>query len=139
MAEINGARLLKDLRILRTFGASGTGVVRQTFSDEDMAARRWLRDQMTDAGLEAMIDGAGNVFGRSKNPGPSLIVGSHSDTQPRGGWLDGAMGVMYAIEVARSLGEDSATSSLAIDTGAFDESAKGPRQPSGAERGVTCW
>lgn len=121
MAEIDGDRLLNDLRTLRTFGASGTGVVRQTFSDEDMAARRWLRDQMADAGLEATVDGAGNVFGRSRNAGPALIVGSHSDTQPRGGWLDGAMGVMYAIEVARSLGEDPATSGLAIDTVAWSD------------------
>ena len=53
MAEIDGARLLADLRSLRTFGASGTGVVRPTFSDDDMAARRWLRDQMDSAGLVA--------------------------------------------------------------------------------------
>ncbi len=121
MVEIDGARLLNDLRTLRTFGASGTGVVRQTFSDEDMAARRWLRDQMAEAGLEAVIDGVGNVFGRSPNPGPALIIGSHSDTQPRGGWLDGAMGVMYAIEVARALGEDATTSGLAIDTVAWSD------------------
>jgi N-carbamoyl-L-amino-acid hydrolase len=121
MAEIDGDRLLNDLRTLRTFGASGTGVVRQTFSDEDMAARRWLRDQMADAGLDATIDGAGNVFGRSRNPGPALIIGSHSDTQPRGGWLDGAMGVMYAIEIARAMSEDPTTGGLAIDTVAWSD------------------
>lgn len=121
MAEIDGDRLLNDLQTLRSFGASGTGVVRQTFSDADMAARRWLRDLMTDAGLDATIDGVGNVFGRSPNPGPALILGSHSDTQPRGGWLDGAMGVMYAIEVARALGDGPATKNLAIDTVAWSD------------------
>ena len=121
MADINGARLLNDLRTLRTFGASGSGVVRTTFSDEDMAARRWLRDQMDAAGLVATIDGVGNVMGRSPNPEPALIIGSHSDTQPRGGWLDGAMGVMYAIEIARALGADAATSDLAIDTVAWSD------------------
>ncbi len=58
---------------------------------------------MQDAGLDAHIDGVGSVHGRSRNPGPALIIGSHSDTQPEGGWLDGAMGVMYGIEVARAL------------------------------------
>ena len=119
MTTIDGDRLLDGLRTLRTFGAQGTGVVRPTFSDQDMAARRWLRDRMTDAGLDATIDGVGNVFGRSRNPGLALVLGSHSDTQPEGGWLDGAMGVMYAIEVAHALGADPATSELAIDVAAW--------------------
>ena len=85
MVEIDGARLLESLHTLRTFGATGTGVVRPTFSDIDMAARRWLADQMADAGLHASIDGIGNVVGRSPNPGPAVLLGSHSDTQPEGG------------------------------------------------------
>jgi N-carbamoyl-L-amino-acid hydrolase len=121
MAEIDGERLLAGLRTLRSFGASGDGVVRQTFTDHDMAARRWLRDEMIAAGLLATIDGVGNVVGRSPNPGPALIIGSHSDTQPRGGWLDGAMGVMYAIEIVRALGEDPATADLAIDAVAWSD------------------
>ena len=94
MVEIDGDRLLGSLHTLRTFGATGTGVVRPTFSEVDMAARRWLVEQMTAAGLEARIDGAGTVFGRSPNPGPAVVLGSHSDTQPEGGWLDGAMGCL---------------------------------------------
>lgn len=119
MAEIDGERLLASLHQLRTFGASGHGVVRQSFSNVDMAARRWLRDEMQAAGLEATIDGVGNVVGRSPNPGPALIIGSHSDTQPKGGWLDGALGVMYAIEVARALRDDPATADLAVDVVAW--------------------
>ncbi len=121
VAEIDGERLVASLHQLRSFGASGTGVVRQTFSDEDMAARRWLCDQMTAAGLDAAIDGVGNVIGRSRNPGPALLLGSHCDTQPNGGWLDGAMGVMYAIEIARSLRDDPATAHLAVDTVAWSD------------------
>lgn len=112
---------MASLQSLRSFGASGTGVVRQTFSDDDMAARHWLVDQMQAAGLDASIDGAGNVVGMSRNPGPAVIVGSHSDTQPRGGWLDGAMGVMYAIEIARAFGEDAATVDLAVDVVAWSD------------------
>lgn len=119
MVEINGERLLDSLRTLRGYGATGSGVVRPTFSDADMAARRWLRDQMATAGLDATIDGVGNVFGRSRHDGPALVIGSHSDTQPEGGWLDGALGVMCAIEVARAFAEDDATNRLAIDAVAW--------------------
>ena len=119
MVEIDGERLLGSLHHLRTFGARGNGVVRPTFSDVDMAARRWLADQMTEAGLDAHIDGAGNVIGRSPNPGPAVVLGSHSDTQPEGGWLDGAMGVMYAIEVAQTLLADPETAHLAVDVAAW--------------------
>ena len=80
-----------------------------------MASREWLVQRMTEAGLDAAIDGVGSVFGRSRNAGKALVIGSHSDTQPRGGWLDGAMGVIYAIEIARALAEDPATRHLAVD------------------------
>ena len=79
MVEIDGARLLESLRTLRTFGATGTGVVRPTYSDVDMEARRWLVDQMASAGLDARIDGIGNVIGRSPNPGPAVVLGCGSD------------------------------------------------------------
>ncbi|NNE11190.1 MAG: hydantoinase/carbamoylase family amidase [Ilumatobacter sp.] len=119
MVTIDGERLLDDLRTLRTFGGQGTGVVRPTFSPQDMEARAWLRDRMSDAGLDATIDGIGNVFGRSPNPGPALVIGSHSDTQSEGGWLDGAMGVIDALEVARALLADPSTAHLAVDVAAW--------------------
>lgn len=116
---IDPDRLLADLRTLRSFGADGTGVVRPSLSPIDLEARRWLVDRFTEAGLEASIDGVGNVFGRSPNPGPALLTGSHSDTQPTGGWLDGAYGVIAGLEAARALLADPATSHLAVDVVAW--------------------
>jgi N-carbamoyl-L-amino-acid hydrolase len=113
--RINGQRLMGDLRSLRAFGACGTGVVRPAFSAVDMDARRWLAGRMAEAGLDTEIDGVGNVIGRAPNPGKALVMGSHSDTQPRGGWLDGAMGVIYALEVARALAEDAETNRLPVE------------------------
>src|SRR5262245_65867821 len=107
MPTINSDRLLETLNTLRTFGATESGVVRPSFSAPDMAARHWLREQMTAAGLDASIDGVGNVIGRSRQRGKALLVGSHSDTQPRGGWLDGALGVAYGIEIV-SVGAECA-------------------------------
>ena len=118
---VNADRLLSDLDTLRTFGAQGTGVVRPAFTETDMEARRWLARKFAEAGLEATIDGVGNVFGRSRRPGRALLVGSHSDTQPTGGWLDGALGVIYALEVVRALADDAATARLAVDAISFQD------------------
>lgn len=119
MPAIHPQRLLDTLKTLRRFGAVDTGVVRPSLSPADMEARRWLLQGMLEAGLDARIDGVGNVIGRSRNPGKALLVGSHSDTQPRGGWLDGALGVGYALEVVRAFAEDPATRHLAVDAVAW--------------------
>ncbi|MDA0276055.1 MAG: hydantoinase/carbamoylase family amidase [Proteobacteria bacterium] len=121
MARINAERLLSDLRHLRSIGAQGRGVVRPAFSPKDMEARRWLKQRYEEARLEASIDGVGNVYGRSRQPGKALLSGSHSDTQPTGGWLDGALGVVYALEVVRALSEDAATKSLPVDAVSFQD------------------
>src|SRR6185503_3104766 len=121
MPSINPQRLLADLRTLRGIGAQGIGVVRPAFSAKDMEARRWLKSRYEEAGLDATIDGVGNVLGRSRNAGKALLLGSHSDTQPTGGWLDGALGVVYALEVVRALAADKATDSLAVDAVSFQD------------------
>jgi len=99
---LNLERFLADLHDLRRFGASGVGkgVVRPAFSQADMDARDWLALRMADAGLQPRFDAMGNLFGLAE--GPSLLLGSHSDSQPQGGWLDGALGVVAALEVARA-------------------------------------
>lgn len=97
----NPDRFLKSLHDLRSIGAVGTGVVRPAYSDKDIEARKWLAAQMEQAGLRPYFDPVGNLFGLAGD-GPSLLMGSHSDTQPEGGWLDGAYGVMTALEIARA-------------------------------------
>ena len=116
---INGERLIADLKRLREFGACGTGVVRTSLSPIDVESRHWLCGRLEEAGLDACIDGAGNVIGRSRNPGKAVLIGSHTDTQPTGGWLDGAMGVIYGLEVARALSEAPATKDCAVDVASW--------------------
>jgi N-carbamoyl-L-amino-acid hydrolase len=101
--NINPERVLGDLHELRTFGAYKTGVHRPTFSPQDVAARHWFADRLRDAALEATIDGIGSVFGRSRAPGRKVLAGSHLESQNHAGWLDGALGVIYALEAARVL------------------------------------
>jgi len=97
---VSAERFLSDLQHLRSFGAQGTGVVRPAYSAPDLAARDWLAARMTEAGLRSRFDAMGNLFGLAEEP--SLLLGSHSDSQPTGGWLDGALGVVAALEVARA-------------------------------------
>ena len=117
--RINPDRLLGDLHRLRAFGAFGNGVIRQSLTPIDLESRRWLCDRLREAGLDARIDGVGTVFARSPKPGPALLIGSHTDTQPEGGWLDGAMGVTYGLEVARALSECPETRDLAVDVASW--------------------
>ena len=100
---INPSRFLSDLHHLRSFGAQGNGVVRQAYSAADIASRDWLAAQFSAAGLTPRFDSMGNLFGLAE--GPSLLLGSHSDSQPTGGWLDGALGVIAGLEVARAAKE----------------------------------
>jgi len=97
--SVDADRFLKDLHQLRTFGATGTGVVRRAFSDMDIAARQWLAAEMQAAGLTPQFDPVGNLFGLHPAE-KSLLIGSHSDTQPEGGWLDGALGVLMGLAIA---------------------------------------
>lgn len=112
--EINPQRLLAELRELATFGAYRTGVHRPTFSAQDMAARRWIMGRMTAAGLDPQMDGIGNILGMAAGQRRRLLVGSHSDSQNHAGWLDGAMGVVYALEIARAVAE-SGRSDIAVE------------------------
>ena len=119
MPKINAERLLQDLKTLREYGRHGTGVIRQALSPIDVESRHWLQGRMQEAGLDASIDGIGSVIGRSRNAGKALLIGSHTDTQPTGGWLDGAMGVLYGLEVARALAEDPETADLPVDVASW--------------------
>ncbi len=116
---IDHARLLKDLYAAREIGKYKTGVHRPTFSPQDVEARHWLVARLTEAGLDASIDGIGNVYGRDPTPGRKLLTGSHMETQNHAGWLDGVMGVIYGLEVARTLGRGIDVAAWADEEGHF--------------------
>jgi len=105
MPAIKPDRLLGDLYKLRTFGTYKTGVHRPTLSPEDVASRQWFAERLTEAGLEATIDGIGNILGKSPARGRKALSGSHLESQNHAGWLDGALGCIYALEAARAIHE----------------------------------
>jgi N-carbamoyl-L-amino-acid hydrolase len=102
----DGARVLADLNALRAIGSYKSGVHKPTFSDAHMRSLEWLVTRLPDAGLSATIDGIGNVLGFSAKAGAKLLAGSHLESQNYAGWLDGPLGVIYALEAARVLNSD---------------------------------
>lgn len=102
----DGIRVLADLHALRAMGAYKTGVHKPTFSEPHKLSLEWLVQKLPEANLSATIDGIGNVFGTSTKPGPKLLAGSHLESQNYAGWLDGPLGVVYALEAARVVNTD---------------------------------
>jgi N-carbamoyl-L-amino-acid hydrolase len=106
--KANGARVLADLNALRAIGAYKTGVHRPTFSEPHVHSLQWLVQKLREADLAGEIDGIGNVLGTSAKAGPKLLAGSHLESQNFAGWLDGPLGVVYALEAARVINPDPA-------------------------------
>jgi len=104
--HFDGARVLADLNALRGIGAYKTGVHKPTFSQPHMRSLEWLTQRLPEAGLTAAIDGIGNVLGTARKSGPKLLAGSHLESQNYAGWLDGPLGVVYALEAARVINPD---------------------------------
>ncbi|WOH85142.1 Zn-dependent hydrolase [Bradyrhizobium sp. BEA-2-5] len=104
--RFDGKRVLADLHALRAMGAYKTGVHKPTFSEPHLRSLDWLAARLPEANLSATIDGIGNVFGTSAKRGPKLLAGSHLESQNYAGWLDGPLGVVYALEAARVLNTD---------------------------------
>ncbi len=108
-SAVNGARVLSDLNALRSIGAYKTGVHKPTFSEPHLRSLEWLLARLPEAQLSGSIDGIGNVLGRCAKPGPKLLAGSHLESQNHAGWLDGPLGVVYALEAARVINPDPET------------------------------
>ena len=105
-SQANGERVLADLNALRALGTYKTGVHKPTFSEPHKQSLSWLLRKLPEASLTGTIDGIGNILGTSAKPGPKLLAGSHLESQNYAGWLDGPLGVVYALEAARILNTD---------------------------------
>lgn len=101
------ARVVASLRELaaRTGGAEGSR--RLCWTPEWLEARALLRESLATLPVEVEVDVAGNLWAYLRGERPeTLVVGSHLDSVPKGGWLDGALGVMAGLELLRSIADD---------------------------------
>lgn len=106
--KVDVERLQRDVETLGSIGRrEDHGVYRMAFSDGDMAGRQWFCERIQEAGLDLFIDGAANIHGRLHWDGerPSIMTGSHLDSVPGAGHLDGALGVVVGLECVRRLKE----------------------------------
>ena len=108
--RVNSDRMLDMFNKLALIGATGDGgVSRVTFSGAHLAARKWFREQIESSGLDFSMDGAGNFSATLTcdcSNAQTLLLGSHLDSVPNGGRFDGALGVIAALEVLRTVKEN---------------------------------
>lgn len=107
--RINPTRFQSDFTALSAIGATPAGGVnRPALSKAHLAARAWFAAQVQCANLTLRVDGAGNHSAILPSPNPDapvLLLGSHLDSVPDGGRYDGALGVLAALEVLRTIQE----------------------------------
>ncbi|KAJ5156634.1 hypothetical protein N7492_009437 [Penicillium capsulatum] len=116
--KINSQRLWETIHETCKWGAANrhgsnpvdTGMARLTLNDDDARVRKWFADEVQNLGCSLSVDQMGNMFakqtGRLRSSAPMIAMGSHLDTQPRGGRYDGILGVMAALEVLRTMKEN---------------------------------
>jgi len=95
---------LKDLRALT---ADENGAQRLAWSHTWLKARNWFQGKLRELAVEHHLDAAGNSWTTLAGDSPkTLILGSHLDSVPNGGWLDGALGVLAAFAVLRRISDE---------------------------------
>ena len=125
MPDFDWERPLKDLKELKELTGDADGAHRLAWSEDWRKAREWLLGKLeqTDATVER--DVAGNLW--ATVPGESdkiVVVGSHIDAVPHGGWLDGCLGVCAALEVLRGHKGETPKVTLKLIDWADEEGAR---------------
>jgi N-carbamoyl-L-amino-acid hydrolase len=97
-------RAIADLRALADLTGGPGGARRLCWTSEWVTARRFLRERLSELPVTVDVDEAGNLWARMEGARPETVaIGSHIDSVPNGGWLDGALGVLGALEVLRAI------------------------------------
>lgn len=100
-------RVVANLRELASMTSDENGAQRIAWTPTWQKARDWFAEKMTAEGAEITVDKAGNswakITGKSEE---AILIGSHLDCVPNGGWLDGALGVVAGMQVIRRYGKN---------------------------------
>ncbi|MEN9821987.1 MAG: Allantoate amidohydrolase, partial [Actinomycetota bacterium] len=104
MSAFQPDRVVADLRELAARTGGSEGSRRLAWTPDWLQARAFFRESLATLPVEIDEDEAGNLWAVLRGERPeTLVVGSHLDSVPKGGWLDGALGVMAGVELLRAL------------------------------------
>lgn len=108
--QIDADRVIADLRELARRTSDEAGSQRVAWTETWHSARAFLRELLDEIGASSETDEAGNLWARLEGDGsgPAVAVGSHIDSVPNGGWLDGALGLLAGVGALRAHAGDSA-------------------------------
>ena len=122
---VNSRRAVEELKELDELTGGPKGAQRVAWTDEWAAARSWLHEKLDEIGCEVETDEAGNLWATA--PGDSrkaVLLGGHMDSVPNGGWLDGALDTIAALEVLRTLAPQRRPVTLRLVDWADEEGAR---------------
>lgn len=127
--KVNEARIERRIMELAKHGRDEKGHgYRVAFTKGDIEGRAWFMELMKEAGLQPMIDAAGNIIGKRAGKTPSLkpiSFGSHIDMVPDGGNYDGTLGSIGALEVIEVLNENKVTTNHPLEVIIFSNEEGG--------------
>ena len=124
---VDARRAVEELKELAELTGGPDGARRVAWTDEWSQAREWFRGKLEEIEgvTEIETDEAGNIWATA--PGDSeraVILGGHIDSVPNGGWLDGALNVVAALEVMRALAPQKRPVTLRLVDWADEEGAR---------------
>lgn len=100
-------RVIADLRELAALTSDEQGAQRVAWTPVWQKARDWFAAKAAAAGAEVTLDAAGNSWAKISGTGEDTVaIGSHLDSVPNGGWLDGALGAVVTLEILRHYGKN---------------------------------
>jgi N-carbamoyl-L-amino-acid hydrolase len=113
--EVDPPRVVAELRELHTRTGDENGAQRLAWTDTWAAARRWMAERLDGLPVDVTDDAAGNRWTTLRGErAESVVIGSHIDSVPGGGWLDGALGLLGGLEVLRALAARGAPPPLTV-------------------------
>ena len=124
--SINFERLKQNINELAQIGKyEDGGIYRMAFTAEEQEARKWLLNKLKASGVKVEEDGALNIIGKlsdhDNSDKPSIVVGSHIDTVPNAGALDGALGVLIGMECLTRIKEEGIKTSYPLELVSFSD------------------
>ena len=117
--------VIANLRELAQLTSTDDGAQRLAWGPVWREARQWFNGKLAELGITPEIDAAGNSWATLRGASDrTVIIGSHLDSVPNGGWLDGALGMMAGLEALRMFKDQPLPVTLKVVDWADEEGAR---------------